>query len=151
MINGSKISVHRFIATTLFRMVKEWPHSSGNINEWPLNYKNWQLKANLRLLWDNSKTVAMRCKNRCYVKFKNLSYNARVTKDCVTLIISLFMLSKIFLLIIPISDFVGLMSLHVGLFMKSGLRSIALLFVDRGNRIRNGLVRFLVSLSHIFL
>ena len=35
----------------------------------------------------------------------------------VTLIISLFMLSKIFLLIIPISDFVGLMSLHVGLFM----------------------------------
>ena len=29
MINGSKISVHRFIATTLFRMVKE-PHSSGN-------------------------------------------------------------------------------------------------------------------------
>ena len=23
MINGSKISVHRFIATTLFRMVKE--------------------------------------------------------------------------------------------------------------------------------
>ena len=91
----------------------------------------------------------MRCKNRCYVKFKNLSYNARVTKDCVTLIISLFMLSKIFLLIIPISDFVGLM--HVRLFMKSGLRSIALLFVDRGNRIRNGLVRFLVSLSHIFL
>ena len=41
----------------------------------------------------------------------------------VTLIISLFMLSKIFLLIIPISDFVGLMSLHVGLFMKSGLWS----------------------------
>ena len=41
----------------------------------------------------------------------------------VTLIISLFMLSKICLLIIPISDFVGLMSLHVGLFMKSGLWS----------------------------
>ena len=40
-----------------------------------------------------------------------------------TLIISLFMLSKICLLIIPISDFVGLMSLHVGLFMKSGLCS----------------------------
>ena len=41
----------------------------------------------------------------------------------VTLIISLFMLCKICLLIIPISDFVGLMSLHVGLFMKSGLWS----------------------------
>lgn len=41
----------------------------------------------------------------------------------VTLIISLFMLSRICLLIIPISDFVGLMSLHVGLFMKSGLWS----------------------------
>ena len=51
MINGSKISVHRFIATTLFRMIEEWPHSSGN-NEWPLNYKHWQLKANLRLPWD---------------------------------------------------------------------------------------------------
>ena len=42
MINGSKISVHRFIATMLFGMVIEWPHSSGN-NEWPLNCKNWQL------------------------------------------------------------------------------------------------------------
>ena len=31
MINSSKISIHRFIATTLFRVVKEWPHSSGNI------------------------------------------------------------------------------------------------------------------------
>ena len=30
--NGSKTSIHRFIATTLFRMVKGWPHSSGNIN-----------------------------------------------------------------------------------------------------------------------
>ena len=39
----------------------------------------------------------------------------------VTLIISLFMLSKICLLIIPIFDFVGFMSLHVGLFMKSRL------------------------------
>ena len=26
MINSSKISIHRFIATTLFRVVKEWPH-----------------------------------------------------------------------------------------------------------------------------
>ena len=34
MINSSKISVHRFIATTLFRVVKEWPHSSGNIHEY---------------------------------------------------------------------------------------------------------------------
>ena len=42
MINGSKTSIHRFIATTLFRVVKEWPHSSGNLHEWPLNYKNWQ-------------------------------------------------------------------------------------------------------------
>ena len=33
MINSSKISIHRFIATTLFRLVKEWPHSSGNIHE----------------------------------------------------------------------------------------------------------------------
>jgi len=41
----------------------------------------------------------------------------------VTLIISFFMLSKICLLIIPISDFVRFMSLHVGLFMKSGLWS----------------------------
>ena len=29
--------IHRFIATVLFRMVKDWPHSSGNINEWPVN------------------------------------------------------------------------------------------------------------------
>ena len=34
MINSSKISIHRFIATTLFRVVKEWPHSSGNIHEY---------------------------------------------------------------------------------------------------------------------
>ena len=33
MFNSSKISIHRFIATTLFRVVKEWPHSSGNIHE----------------------------------------------------------------------------------------------------------------------
>ena len=26
MINSSKISFHRFIAITLFRVVKEWPH-----------------------------------------------------------------------------------------------------------------------------
>ena len=39
----------------------------------------------------------------------------------VTLIISLFMLSKICLLIIPVSDFVGFMSLHVGLFMNASL------------------------------
>ena len=38
MINGSKISIHRFIATTLFRVVKEWPHSSGNIIEL---YSRW--------------------------------------------------------------------------------------------------------------
>ena len=88
----------------------------------------------------------------------------------VTLIISLFMLSKICLLIIPISDFVGLMSLHVGLFMKSGLWSFNVMnasllaetsirelealgdfFVDSGNRIGDAFVRFLVSLSHVFL
>ena len=39
MINGSKISVHRFIATMLFCMAKGWPHSSGNIDKWQLNYK----------------------------------------------------------------------------------------------------------------
>ena len=33
MINSSKISIHCFIAATLFRVVKEWPHSSGNIHE----------------------------------------------------------------------------------------------------------------------
>ena len=78
-----------------------------------------------------------------------------------TLIISLFMLSKICLLIIPIFDFVGLMSLHVGLFMKSGLWSFNVMvfkpealgdfFVDSGNRIGDAFVRFLVSLSHVFL
>ena len=35
--------------------------------------------------YKNLKTVAMRCKNKCYMKLKNLSYKARVTKDCVTL------------------------------------------------------------------
>ena len=74
MINGSKISIHRFIATALFRMVKEWPHSSGNINEWPLNYTNWQLRANFRLLW-YIKTVAMIYKNNGILKLKS-----RVTK-----------------------------------------------------------------------
>ena len=39
---SSKISIQSFIVTTLFGVVKEWPHSSGNIQEWPLNYKNWQ-------------------------------------------------------------------------------------------------------------
>ena len=39
----------------------------------------------------------------------------------VTLIISSLMLSKMCLLIMPISDFVGFMSLNVGLFIKSGL------------------------------
>ena len=33
MINSNKISIHRFIATALFRVVKEWPQSSGNIHE----------------------------------------------------------------------------------------------------------------------
>ena len=33
MTNSSKISIHRFIATMLFRVVKEWPHSSGKIHE----------------------------------------------------------------------------------------------------------------------
>ena len=35
MIKSSKISIHRFIATTLFRVIKGRPHSSGNINELP--------------------------------------------------------------------------------------------------------------------
>ena len=77
MINGSKISVHRFIATTLFRMIEGWPHSSGN-NDWPLIYKHWQLKAKLRLLWDkNFKAVAMR--------YKNQGKSKDVTKDCLIL------------------------------------------------------------------
>ena len=55
MSNGSKI--YNFLATSLFCIVKEWPHSSGNINEWPLNYKELAIKkAKLRLLWD-TKTV----------------------------------------------------------------------------------------------
>ena len=33
MINSSKISIHHFIATTLFCVVKEWPHSLGKIHE----------------------------------------------------------------------------------------------------------------------
>ena len=33
MINSNKISIHRFIVTMLIRVVKEWPHSSGNIHE----------------------------------------------------------------------------------------------------------------------
>ena len=51
IINGSKISINGFIATMLFRMMEECPHSSSS-SESPLNYKHWQLKANLRLLWD---------------------------------------------------------------------------------------------------
>ena len=38
--------------------------------------------------YKNSKTVAMRCKNKRYIKLnkeKPLFYKARVTKDCVTL------------------------------------------------------------------
>ena len=30
MIKSRKISIHRFIATTLFRVIKGRPHSSGN-------------------------------------------------------------------------------------------------------------------------
>ena len=39
----------------------------------------------------------------------------------VTFVISLIMLSKMCLLIMPISDLAGFMSLQVGLFTKSGL------------------------------
>ena len=39
MINGSKISFHRFIATTLFRMTKGWPHSSSMCGH-PLAIRN---------------------------------------------------------------------------------------------------------------
>ena len=84
----------------------------------------------------------------------------------VTLIISLFML-----LIIPVSDFVGFMSLHDGLFMKSGLWSFhimnasllvetstrssslrfsAIFLVDSGNLIGNAFIHFVISLSHVF-
>ena len=39
----------------------------------------------------------------------------------------MFILSRIFLLIIPISDFVGFMSLHDGLFLKFGLWSFSVM------------------------
>ena len=42
-----------------------------------------ELKVAMR--YKNFKTVAMRCKSKCYMKLKNLSYKERVTKDCVTL------------------------------------------------------------------
>ena len=42
-----------------------------------------ELKVAMR--YKNFKTVAMRCKNKCYMKLKNLSYKARVIKDFVTL------------------------------------------------------------------
>ena len=32
MINNSKISMHRFIATTLFRVVKEWHMTTTNLS-----------------------------------------------------------------------------------------------------------------------
>ena len=35
--------------------------------------------------YKNFKTVAMRCKNKCHMKLKNLSYKARVIKDFFTL------------------------------------------------------------------
>ena len=75
----------------------------------------------------------------------------------VTLIISSLMLSKMCLLIMPISNFVGFMSLRVGLFRKLGLwsfnvmnasllaeastrssslKSWAIFFVDGCNQIR---------------
>ena len=37
-----------------------------------------ELKVAMR--YKNFKTVAMRCKNKCYMKLKNLSYKARVIK-----------------------------------------------------------------------
>ena len=42
-----------------------------------------ELKVAMR--YKNFKTVAMRCKNKCYMKLKNLSYKALVIKDCVIL------------------------------------------------------------------
>lgn len=30
------VASHRFIATALFRVAKNWPHSPENISEWPL-------------------------------------------------------------------------------------------------------------------
>ena len=30
----SAVDIHRFSETALFRMIKEWPPSSGNFNEW---------------------------------------------------------------------------------------------------------------------
>ena len=44
-----------------------------------------ELKVATCMRYENIKTVAMRCKNKCYMKLKTLSYKARVTKDCVTL------------------------------------------------------------------
>ena len=46
IINWFKTSevVHCFISTALFRVAKRWQHLSCNINNWPLNYNNWQKK-----------------------------------------------------------------------------------------------------------
>ena len=65
IINGSKISVNGFIATTLFRMMEECPHSSSS-SESRLNYKHWQFKSKLEVAmrYKNSKAVSMRCENK---------------------------------------------------------------------------------------
>ena len=45
MIKSRKISIHRFIATTLFRVIKGWPHSSGNINDTYILHSSWKTVA----------------------------------------------------------------------------------------------------------
>ena len=85
MINGTKISVHRFNATTLFRMIEGWPHSSGN-NDWPLIYKHWQLKRKLRLLWDikTSRQLLWDIKTKVNPKmYKRLRYFIKNSWVCV--------------------------------------------------------------------
>ena len=46
--------------------------------------------------------------------------------------IVLLIRSRMFLLILPISDLVGLMSLQVDLFAKFGLRSLSVMNADKG-------------------
>ena len=43
--------IRRFITTTFFRMAKGWPHSSGNINYWPVILNTGDIYTNAWLLW----------------------------------------------------------------------------------------------------
>ena len=71
--------------------------------------------------------------NACF-SFSGISLNHSIVSlvhfhrfTLVACVISWFIRSRIFLLMMPISDLHGLMSLQVGLFMKSGLWSFSVM------------------------